>query len=78
MSDSFDDNGFSLKPKTINDDAWFYENKKGLTIAVQMQGTLQSIVGTVNIPWTKLKPAIDRYQKFERAKARKKRAAAKR
>lgn len=64
--DSFDDDGFSLKPKFLHEDAWFYEGKKGLTVAYQARGTLQSIVGTIEIPWSKLAPAIERYQKFKR------------
>jgi hypothetical protein len=70
MADSFDDDGFSLKPKNLNDDHWFYENKKGLTVAYRAHGTMQSIVGIVEIPWSKLKPAIERHQKYERRRTR--------
>ena len=74
MADSFDDDGFSLKPKNLNDDHWFYEGKKGLTLAYRAQGTLQAIVGIVEIPWSKLKPAVKRYQNFERRAARRRAA----
>jgi hypothetical protein len=70
MGENFDDDGFSLKPKHLGEHAWFYEGKKGLTVAYQAQGTLQSIVGIVEIPWSKLKPAIARYQTYARRAAR--------
>lgn len=72
MAGSFDDDGFSLKPKNLNDYHWFYEGKKGLTVAYRAHGTLQSIVGIVEIPWRALKPSIERHQKYERRKARRK------
>lgn len=71
MSDNFDDNGFSLKPKHLGENAWLYEGKMGLTVAYQAKGTLQSIVGIVDIPWRKLRPAIERFQKYERRRAKK-------
>lgn len=71
MAENFDDDGFSLKPKHLGEHAWFYEGKKGLIVAYQAKGTLQSIVGTVEIPWRKLQPAIERFQKYERRRAKK-------
>jgi hypothetical protein len=69
MADKFNEDGFSVKPKSLGENAWFYEDKKGLTVAYQAHGTLQSIVGMVEIPWSKLKPAIERYQKYARKRS---------
>lgn len=67
---NFDDDGFSLKPVHLHADAWFYEGKKGLSVAYQAHGTLQSIVGVVEIPWSRLRPAIERYHKYAKRKRR--------
>ena len=72
MAEIFDDDGFSLKPKNLHRDAWFYEGKKGLTIVVQLHGTIQSVLGTVEIPWSRLKPSIERYLKFSKSRAKRK------
>ena len=61
-----DDDGFLRKPHKLTEDQWFYEGKQGLTIAVTGRGTLQSIVSIVEIPWRRLLPSVDRYQKFKR------------
>lgn len=61
-----DDHGFSRKSKKLTDDAWFYEGRGGLTVAVTMHGTSQSIVGTVEIPWHKLKGPLRRYATYKR------------
>lgn len=71
MAEKLDDDGFSLRPITLTEDAWFYEGKKGLTLAVQLRGTMQSILGTVEIPWRRLKPSLRRLAAYEKRKAKK-------
>lgn len=70
MTEHFDDDGFDLRPKPLGEHAWFYEGKKGLVMVYQAKGTLQSIIGTIDIPWSKLKAAIEHHQKFERRRKR--------
>lgn len=79
MAKKVDKDGFSLLPKSVGPgDCWFYEGRKGLTIAYTAEGTLQSIVGIVEIPWSKLDLTIRRYQTYKRKKnAAKVRRAAK-
>lgn len=66
--------GFRREPITLTEDQWFYEGPKGLTIAVTLRGTLQSIAGIVEIPWSKLKGPIERKHAYEKRKARKAKA----
>lgn len=62
---------FNLGPIHLNEDQWFYADPKRLTIAVTLRGTVQSIVGVVEIPWSKLKRPIKEHQAHEKRKARK-------
>lgn len=75
MSPRLNEDGFRVRPTKVGPgDCSFYEGKTGLTVSFVAEGTLQSIVGIVELPWSKLKGAIERHQNFERAKARKRRA----
>lgn len=60
---SRDDNGFSLWPTDITEDAWFYADKAGLAVVVRATATT-----TIEIPWRLLKDAIERHRSYERRK----------
>jgi len=70
MAEKLDDNGWPVKPRRLHEDAWFYEGKRGITVAFVARGTLQSITGIVEIPWSRLKSGMDRHRRLKAKRSR--------
>lgn len=53
----------SLKPKKIDDHAWWYEEEKGIFVVVHQSPT--GIIRDIYIPWHKIRAALARLDKKE-------------
>lgn len=73
---TLNDDGFKLGSTRLDDDHWFYADRRGLSVVFNAKGTLQNIAGIIEIPWSKLKQPIEAHQKLVRKRARAKKRGA--
>jgi len=63
----------SLKPQTISDTAWYYEEGRGIDVIVEHRAADGSLIGGeplhVRIPWSKLEASVLRKHEDRAAKA---------
>lgn len=65
--------GYFAYPLMLSDRTWFYEDKKGLTVAHEFCDTKAGVsirCELIDIPWSALIAAVADHRRAERAKAR--------
>jgi hypothetical protein len=65
MSQALDKNGLRFAPMNIDEDNWYYEERRGIVIVHQHRDSEGNIVSgsQITIPWRKLRASLNRYDK---------------